>query len=47
MVVLALERKCWVASNSGLPRDEDGEDESDCEERDVSESSAIHNVLSQ
>lgn len=43
MVVLAFERKCWVASNSGLPR----EDESDCGERDVSESSAVHSALSQ
>lgn len=43
MVVLAFERKCWVASNSGLPRG----DESDCEESDVSESSAVHNTLSQ
>ena len=43
MVVLAFERKCWVASNSGLPR----EDKSDCGESDASESSAVHNALSQ
>lgn len=43
IVVLAFERKCWVASNSGLPR----EDECDCGEVDVSESSAVHNALSQ
>lgn len=43
MVVFAFERECWVASNSGLPR----EDESDCGEVDVSESSAVHNPLSQ
>ena len=42
MVVLAFESKCWVASNSGLPR----EDESDCGEVEVSESSAVHNALS-
>ena len=46
MVVLAFERKCLVASNSGLPR-KDEEDESDCEESDVSEFSAVHNALSQ
>lgn len=46
MVVLAFERKCCVASNSGLPRG-DEEDESDCEESDVSESSAVHNAISQ
>lgn len=42
MVVLAFESKCWVASNSGLPR----VDESDCGEFEVSESSAVHNALS-
>lgn len=46
MVVLAFERKCWLASNSGLPRGDEA-DESDCEESDVSESSAVHNGLSQ
>lgn len=46
MVGLAFERKCLVASNSGLPR-KDEEDESDCEVSDVSESSAVHNALSQ
>lgn len=45
IVVLAFESKCWVASNSGLPR----EDESDCREVEVevSESSTVHNALSQ